>query len=115
MDEVLAPGAAVPEFELDGSIGPVVLRQLRGRPMVLSFYPADWSPVCGDQTALYNEVLSELYFDDAFTLKRSDYETDLLGAAHYCYDPVTVEGIVFPTLRRVVRRSPVTRNVGIEL
>jgi hypothetical protein len=56
-----------------------------------------------------------LYFDDALTLKRSDYETDVLGAAHYCYDPVTVEGIVFPTLRRVVRRSSVTRNVGIEI
>ena len=27
--------------------------------MVLAFYPADWSPVCGDQLALYNEVLPE--------------------------------------------------------
>jgi peroxiredoxin len=27
--------------------------------VVLCFYPADWSPVCGDQLALYNEVLSE--------------------------------------------------------
>ena len=26
--------------------------------MVLVFYPADWSPVCGDQLALYNEALS---------------------------------------------------------
>jgi 3-oxoacyl-[acyl-carrier protein] reductase len=50
----------------------------------------------------------KLYFDDAFMLKSWDYETDVLGgvAAHYCYDPATVEGIVFPTLRRVVRRTP---------
>jgi len=34
------------------------LRDLRGRPVVLVFYPADWSPVCGDQLALYNEALS---------------------------------------------------------
>ena len=27
--------------------------------MILVFYPADWSPVCGDQLALYNELLSE--------------------------------------------------------
>ena len=27
--------------------------------MILAFYPADWSPVCGDQMALYNEILSE--------------------------------------------------------
>jgi peroxiredoxin len=29
----------------------------RGRPVILVFYPADWSPVCGDQVALYNEIL----------------------------------------------------------
>jgi hypothetical protein len=27
-------------------------------------------------------------------------------AAHYCYDLVTIDGLVFPTLRRVVRRTP---------
>jgi peroxiredoxin len=32
---------------------------LRGRPVILAFYPADWSPVCGDQMSLYNEVLPE--------------------------------------------------------
>jgi len=37
----------------------VQLSQLRGRPVVLVFYPADWSPVCGDQVALYNELLPE--------------------------------------------------------
>jgi len=31
----------------------------RGQPVVLAFYPTDWSPVCGDQMALYNEILSE--------------------------------------------------------
>ena len=35
------------------------LAALRGRPVILAFYPADWSPVCGDQLALYNEVLPE--------------------------------------------------------
>jgi signal transduction histidine kinase len=50
-----------------------------------------------------------LYFDDAFMLKRLDYVTDVLGgvAAHYCYDPVTLDGIVFRTLRRVRLRSQV--------
>ena len=31
----------------------------RGQPVVLAFYPAIRSPVCGDQMALYNELLSE--------------------------------------------------------
>jgi AhpC/TSA family len=35
----------------------LTLKGLRGRPVILTFYPADWSPVCGDQMALYNEVL----------------------------------------------------------
>jgi peroxiredoxin len=35
------------------------LAELRGRPVILAFYPADWSAVCGDQLALYNEVLPE--------------------------------------------------------
>jgi hypothetical protein len=52
--------------------------------------------------------VQKLYFDEQFMLKRLDCVTDVLGgvAAHYCYDPVTVDGIVFPSLRRVVRRTP---------
>jgi len=37
----------------------VSLSDFRGRPTILTFYPADWSPVCSDQLALYNELLSE--------------------------------------------------------
>ena len=52
--------------------------------------------------------IQQLYFDDDFMLRRLDYVTDVLGgvAAHYCYDPVTINGLVFPTLRRVVTRTP---------
>ena len=28
-------------------------------PTILAFYPVDFSPVCGDQLTLYNEVLPE--------------------------------------------------------
>jgi len=37
----------------------VSLSDFRGRPVILAFYPADWSPVCTDQLALYNQVLPE--------------------------------------------------------
>ena len=43
----------------------VKLSNLRGKPVVLIFYPADWSPVCGDQLALYNEIYSEFSKHDA--------------------------------------------------
>lgn len=55
----LGPGARAPEFTLPSDTGEVFsLSDVAGRPVVLVFYPADWSPVCGDQLVLYNEVLS---------------------------------------------------------
>lgn len=64
--QALPPGTPAPDFQLPGTAGgpggsetrPYKLRELRGRPVVLAFYPGDWSPVCGDQLALYNEALS---------------------------------------------------------
>ena len=56
----LPPGAEAPDFELNATPDQKVdLDHFRGRPVVLVFYPADWSPVCGDQLALYNEILPE--------------------------------------------------------
>jgi peroxiredoxin len=57
----LAPvGAAAPDFALRSTPDQTVrLADFRGRPVVLVFYPADWSPVCGDQIALYNEMWRE--------------------------------------------------------
>jgi peroxiredoxin len=56
----LPPGATAPDFALKSSPKETLaLSSLRGRPVILAFYPADWSPVCGDQMALYNEVLPE--------------------------------------------------------
>jgi len=53
-------GEQAPDFELTATDGQrIALRDLRGSPVILAFYPADWSPVCGDQMALYNEVLPE--------------------------------------------------------
>ena len=56
----LAPGTPAPDFTLQVTPNQLVsLRDFRDRPVVLAFYPADWSPVCGDQMALYNELLPE--------------------------------------------------------
>jgi peroxiredoxin len=55
---ILSPGAAAPGFSLHVTPDQTLsLEELRGRPVILAFYPADWSPVCGDQMALYNQVL----------------------------------------------------------
>jgi len=56
----LPAGTPAPDFTLSSAPGrSVSLADFRGRPVILAFYPADWSPVCGDQMALYNEVLPE--------------------------------------------------------
>jgi peroxiredoxin (alkyl hydroperoxide reductase subunit C) len=62
--DILQPGTPAPDFSLpSGCDGETIsLRQFRGRPVVLVFYPADFSPVCGDQLALYNELLGD--FDE---------------------------------------------------
>ena len=60
MANILRPGTQAPDFSLRVTPDQYLsLKDLRGQPVVIFFYPADWSPVCGDQTSLYNEVLSE--------------------------------------------------------
>jgi peroxiredoxin len=56
----LPAGAAAPDFTLRSTPDQAVnLSDFRGQPVVLAFYPADWSPVCGDQMGLYDEMISE--------------------------------------------------------
>jgi len=64
--DLLRAGAPAPDFSLPaGPEQTITLRQFRGRAVVLVFYPADWSPVCGDQLALYNEILDDFQDLDA--------------------------------------------------
>src|SRR5476651_2275233 len=62
MSQILGPGINAPQFSLhvtaDQSLS---LSELKGKPVIIAFYPADWSPVCGDQLALLNEVLPEFH------------------------------------------------------
>ncbi len=66
MAGILGPGTPAREFTLhvtpDQNLS---LSELRGKPVILAFYPADWSPVCGDQMGLYNEIHSEFQKDGA--------------------------------------------------
>jgi peroxiredoxin len=56
----LSPGAKAPDFELASTPDQTVaLGEFHGQPVILAFYPEDWSPVCSDQMALYQEVLPE--------------------------------------------------------
>src|SRR4026209_121990 len=63
---MLTKGTPAPDFELHATPDQkLALSELKGRNVVLVFYPADWSPVCSDQLALYNELRSEFAEFDA--------------------------------------------------
>ena len=60
MADILPAGTPAPDFTLPVTPDQKLsLKELRGKPVILAFYPADWSPVCGDQMGIYNEVLPE--------------------------------------------------------
>src|SRR4029434_7446301 len=58
--KALGEGATAPNFILNSTPDQKVsLSDFRGRRVILAFYPADWSPVCGDQMTLYQEIIPE--------------------------------------------------------
>ena len=55
---ILAPTSIAPDFTLPSTIqNSIRLSDLKGKPVILVFYPGDFTPVCGDQLTLYNELL----------------------------------------------------------
>jgi peroxiredoxin len=57
-DRALEPGTQAPDFQLKATPDQWVgLDDFSGKALIIAFYPADWSPVCTDQMALYNEIL----------------------------------------------------------
>src|SRR5438046_9176035 len=105
---ILAPGTTAPDFTL--SVTPdqrLSLRDLRGRPVILAFYPADWSPVCGDQMALYNEILPEF----------RRYQAELRGFfvdGAWCHSAfATDRKLHFPLLADFEPKGAVARAYGV--
>ena len=104
---LLRAGDHAPDFTLHATPDQVVsLSEFRGRPVVLAFYPADWSPVCGDQMALYNEVLPEFHKLGA----------DLIGASvdgAWCHAAFSASRkLRFPLLADFEPKGAVARQYG---
>ncbi|MBF5032553.1 redoxin domain-containing protein [Micromonospora sp. ANENR4] len=105
---LITPGTDAPGFTLpaapDGrEVGP---GQFRGRPVVLAFYPADWSPVCGEQMTLYQAALPELERYDAVLLGISVDSVD----SHRAF--AESRGIRFPLLADFEPKGEVSRRYG---
>jgi peroxiredoxin len=107
MSQILAAGTMAPGFTLrvtpDQNLS---LSELKGKAVILAFYPADWSPVCGDQLALYNEVLPEF----------RKHGAELLGISVdgvWCHEAyVQARRLHFPLLADFHPKGEVAKSYG---
>ena len=105
---MIEPGTPAPDFSLRNQDGEkVTLESLRGRTMVLVFYPLDFSPVCTDQLNVYQEVLAELQARGA----------DLYGVSvdsaysHKAFQEKL--GVTIPLLADFHPKGEVARKLGV--
>lgn len=104
----LAAGTPAPDFSLPVTADQrLTLAELRGRPVILAFYPADFSPVCGDQMALYNQVLPEF----------RKHNAELLGVSVdgvWCHRAFAeARNLHFPLLADFEPKGEVARRYGV--
>ena len=104
----LAAGNQAPDFALPSTPDQKVsLSEFRGRPVILAFYPADWSPVCGDQMGLYNEILPEF----------SRFNAELIGISVdgvWCHIAFAHDRkLHFPLLADFEPKGDVARKYGV--
>lgn len=108
MAKILAPGVTAPDFTL--YVTPdqtITLSELRGKPVIMAFYPADWSPVCSDEMTLYNEILPEFH----------KHKADLLGISvdgYWCHSAFArTNKIHFPLLSDFEPKGKVAKMYGV--
>src|SRR5947208_5186987 len=104
----LQAGTQAPDFTLHSAPDQTVsLRDYRGQPVMLAVYPADWSPLCGDQMALYNEIRSEF----------EGYGARLLGISvdgAWCHRAFADQRkLHFPLLADFEPKGAVARRYGV--
>jgi peroxiredoxin len=104
---ILPAGTPAPDFALPSSNDTnISLSQYKGQPVVLVFYPGDWSPVCTDQLTLYNQVMP------AF----KKYNAQLLGISvdsiwsHQAW--VKTKNLHFPLLADFEPKGKVSKMYG---
>ena len=85
----------------------VSLKDFHGNPLILAFYPADFSPVCGDEMSLYNEILPEF----------QRFGAEILGISvdgvwcHLAF--AKARNLHFPLLSDFEPKGEVAQNYGV--
>jgi peroxiredoxin len=85
----------------------VSLSDFKGQPVILVFYPADWSPVCSDQLSVYNELISDFY----------NHNAQLLGISVdgvWCHQAFAKQHrLQFPLLADFEPKGKVAKEYGV--
>lgn len=104
---ILGAGEKAPNFELPASADKKYqLKDCRGRPVILIFYPADFSPVCTDQLALYSDILPQF---EKYNAQLFGISVDSIWAhAAFAAD----RGIKFPLLADFNPKGKVSKKYG---
>jgi peroxiredoxin len=107
-DGPLGVGVVAPELGLPATVGEVIrLRQFRGCPLVIAFYPADWEPLSLDQLSLYQTFLPSLH----------ELGAELLGVSVdsvWSHTRLARElGLAFPLLSDFHPQGAVARAYGV--
>jgi len=105
---MLEKGTVAPDFELNATPDQKIkLSDFKGKNVILAFYPADWSPVCGDQMALYNEMLK--YF--------SKHDAQMIGISvdsTWCHNAFQQDRkLHFPLLADFEPKGEVSKAYGV--
>ena len=107
MSTILAAGTVAPDFSLPTTKDKKLsLQEFRGQPVILAFYPADWSPICSDEMTALNKVLPEF----------QKYNTQVLGISvdgvwsHAAF--VKERNLQFPLLTDFEPKGAVARKYG---
>src|SRR3954447_17050600 len=103
----LAPGTTAPDFQLpSGPDQDLRLSDFRGRPVILAFYPSDWSPVCTDQLVVYQELMLEF----------RKYDAELLGISVdgvWCHRAFAEHrNLAFPLMADFEPKGAVSKTFG---
>ena len=104
---ILQPGTSAPDFTLNATPDQLLsLKDYLGKPFILAFYPADFSPVCGDEMTLYNEILPEF----------RRYKAEILGISvdgPWCHLAFSKDrNLHFPLLSDFEPKGEVARKYG---
>lgn len=105
---MLLKNTVAPDFTLFATPDQkITLSECKGKNVILAFYPADWSPICSDQMALYNEVRQ--YF--------KQYDAELFGISvdsKWCHLAFSQSrNLHFPLLADFEPKGAVAQQYGV--